>query len=549
MSAPKPNVGRSPRPAITALVTLEPDGFVSAWSAAAERLYGRDAAEMVGRLARELCADAFQDNHDARFERARDGFTDPGADTVHHHALGHHLEVQVAFEPLFAADGRVRGVVMGVDVPERTGKAVRALEREHALQPAPSAENGLEALRLLESLEDHAVFWLDPAGRVRSWSRAAERVKGHGFEVIGKHFGLFYPAALRAAGLPAHALEVARRDGRFVTEGWRVRADGSQFWASATLTPMRSPDGTLLGYAKVVRDAGARRTFEAQSWREEGSNTRPGELVMVTNAQLIGDGPQLLYIDEPLSRLLDSSREALVGQSLFALFDAPQALLETLRTASSTLGRAEGRSHLRGANGSRLAVQWRATAVADGESRTPMRFAWAFTPQAPSAMDTPAQAQTVLSGRLEAVGGATGLLRWLEGLGAGGELQLEGWGGLQLEAGKVTAQRRGLAATSLGVDALLEGNFAFQGNTLPGPQASPQAQPETQRSPEPQHLVVVPDMRAALAYARALGLHRFHATVEQSVLDGAERVALCSVSLRVVALQGTLHELQELLAD
>ncbi len=533
MSRAVPGLEATPAPfgqsASTALVTLEPDGFVSAWSAAAERLYGRSAAEMVGRLARELCSDAFQANHDARFERARDGLTDPGADTVHHHALGYHLEVHITFEPLFAADGRVRGVAMAVGVSERTVRTVQAIERDHALQPVPSAEAGAEALRLLESLDDHAVFWLDPAGRVRSWSRAAERVKGHGYGVIGKHFGVFYPPALRAAGLPAHALEIARRDGRFVTEGWRVRADGSQFWASATLTPMRSPDGALLGYAKVVRDAGARRAFEAQSWRTDPLSTGAGERTMVTDACLDESGPVVLYLDEEFARLLGSNRETLVGYRLLALLDDPAGRVPAaLRTACATASVATGSARFRGEHGVAANVEWRAVAIADGSVSAPVRLAWTLTPK-----DEPTNAAPSLCGHLKALGGAAQLLTWLRDAEASGRLRLERWGELTLEAGVVRAAR-GETGITAAVETCLEGEFRFDGR-LRGPTGG-----AGERSV--QHLVVVSDLSAALAYAGALGLHRFHATVERCPVTDAERVALCSVSLRVVSLRGSLDE-------
>jgi PAS domain S-box-containing protein len=112
---------------------------------------------------------------------------------------------------------------------------------------------------LVSSLTDHAVFLLDPAGRVASWNAGAERIKGYrAAEIVGRNFSLFYPPEERVAGAPERALAAAARDGRFEGEGWRVCKDGSHFWAEVVITALRDPDGTLKGYAKVTRDMTAR---------------------------------------------------------------------------------------------------------------------------------------------------------------------------------------------------------------------------------------------------------------------------------------------------
>jgi PAS domain S-box-containing protein len=112
---------------------------------------------------------------------------------------------------------------------------------------------------LVSSLTDHAVYLLDPAGCVASWNAGAERIKGYrAAEVLGRNFSLFYPPQERAAGAPERALAAAARDGRFLGEGWRVRKDGSRFWAEVVITALRDTDGTLKGYAKVTRDMTAR---------------------------------------------------------------------------------------------------------------------------------------------------------------------------------------------------------------------------------------------------------------------------------------------------
>jgi PAS domain S-box-containing protein len=101
---------------------------------------------------------------------------------------------------------------------------------------------------------------LDPDGRIASWNAGAEALKQYtADEIIGHHFSAFYPAADVAAGKPAWELEIAIRDGKYEEEGWRIRKDGSSFWASVLITAVRSADGTLIGFSKVTRDLTERR--------------------------------------------------------------------------------------------------------------------------------------------------------------------------------------------------------------------------------------------------------------------------------------------------
>ena len=126
-----------------------------------------------------------------------------------------------------------------------------------------------ERFRLLvESVKDYALFLLDPQGRVASWNLGAERINGYrADEIIGKHFSVFYPAESEPERICPFELEVAGREGRFETEGWRLRKDGSRLWANVTITALRDPAGTLLGFAKVTQDLTARREAEEEARR------------------------------------------------------------------------------------------------------------------------------------------------------------------------------------------------------------------------------------------------------------------------------------------
>jgi PAS domain S-box-containing protein len=115
----------------------------------------------------------------------------------------------------------------------------------------------------VESVKDYAIFALDPEGYILSWNEGAQRLKGYtAGEIIGKHFSIFYPPEKVAERFPEYELKVAARVGRFEDEGWRVRKDGTRFWANVVITALRDPNGQLVGYAKVTRDLTERRAAQ-----------------------------------------------------------------------------------------------------------------------------------------------------------------------------------------------------------------------------------------------------------------------------------------------
>jgi PAS domain S-box-containing protein len=128
-----------------------------------------------------------------------------------------------------------------------------------------------ERFRLLvEGVVDYAIFILDPQGYVQTWNIGAERIKGYAsHDIIGRHFSCFYESDAAERGWPAELLERARTLGRYEDEGWRVRKDGSRFWANVVLTALRSEDGTLRGFAKITRDLTERREHEEARRRLE----------------------------------------------------------------------------------------------------------------------------------------------------------------------------------------------------------------------------------------------------------------------------------------
>ena len=136
------------------------------------------------------------------------------------------------------------------------------------MRPGGSDQRDLFRL-LVESVRDYAIFLLDPQGHIRSWNAGAQRIKGYAAsEIIGKHFSIFYPASEIQGGKPDYELRVAIEEGRYEEEGWRIRKDGTRFWASVVITALRGADDTLVGFAKVTRDLTERKQAEEERARQ-----------------------------------------------------------------------------------------------------------------------------------------------------------------------------------------------------------------------------------------------------------------------------------------
>src|SRR5262245_15298415 len=135
--------------------------------------------------------------------------------------------------------------------------------RKHAEEALRASE---ERFRLLVAVvKDYAIFLLDPSGRVASWNQGAERIKGyHAAEILGQHFSCFYPPEDQLQGKPAKLLQIAISEGRVEDEGWRVRKDGTRFWADVVITALWDETGSLRGFTKVTRDVTSRRQAEEE---------------------------------------------------------------------------------------------------------------------------------------------------------------------------------------------------------------------------------------------------------------------------------------------
>jgi PAS domain S-box-containing protein len=252
-----------------AIFMLDPDGRVVSWNAGAERIKGYAPAEIIGQhFSRFYPPDAVAAQWPQQeLEMARrDGrFEDEGWRV---RKDGSRFWANVVITALYDKTGELRGY----------GKVTRDLSDRREQEERVRASE--ERFRLLvEGVRDYAIFMIDPQGRIMSWNAGAERIKGYKpVEIIGQHFSLFYPPEARERGWPEYELQVARREGRFEDEGWRVRKDRSLFWANVVITPLHGDDGVLRGYSKVTRDMTERKHVEAL---EEGRRQMSEFLAML----------------------------------------------------------------------------------------------------------------------------------------------------------------------------------------------------------------------------------------------------------------------------
>ena len=150
--------------------------------------------------------------------------------------------------------------LLNAELEEKVSERTRALET--ALNRLKESERSFELL--VDSVTDYAIYMLNPTGHIVSWNSGARRIKGYeAAEIIGRHFQCFYSEEDREAGIPAAGLRTAAREGRLETEGWRLRKDGTRFWANVIIDAIRT-NGELVGYAKITRDITERRAAEAR---------------------------------------------------------------------------------------------------------------------------------------------------------------------------------------------------------------------------------------------------------------------------------------------
>ncbi|MBY5540456.1 PAS domain S-box protein [Rhizobium leguminosarum] len=228
-----------------AIYMLSPEGIVTSWNTGAQRFKGYKPSEILGEHFSRFYLE--EDRAEGVPERALATAAEEGrfeGEGWRRRKDGSRFWAHVVIDPIRRPSGELIGYAkITRDLTERRAaeKAIRQSEEQFR--------------RLVQGVSDYAIYMLDPDGNVSSWNFGAERIKGYRpQEIIGRHFSTFYTPEDREAGVPQTALDIARAEGRFEREGWRVRKDGSRFWASVVIDVIRDEEGDVLGFAKITRD-------------------------------------------------------------------------------------------------------------------------------------------------------------------------------------------------------------------------------------------------------------------------------------------------------
>jgi PAS domain S-box-containing protein len=237
-----------------AIVVADTAGVITAVNPASSRLFGYAESELIGSFVEILIPERLRGRH----PQYRTAYTatasarpmGTGRELYGRRKDGTEFPVDIMLSPVESGgEHSVLTVVRDISERKQAEIALRSSEQRFRL--------------LVEGARDYAIFMLDPQGRVTTWNGGAERIKGYrAEEIVGEHFSKFYPQEMIERGKPEHELDVAAAEGRFEDEGWRIRKDGSRFWANVIITALRGPDDQLLGFSKVTRDFTDRKSAE-----------------------------------------------------------------------------------------------------------------------------------------------------------------------------------------------------------------------------------------------------------------------------------------------
>lgn len=237
-----------------AIFFLDPTGHILSWNPGVRTIKGYEAHEVLGRHVSmfypEELLERSSPGHELEVAASEGRFED---EEWRLRKDGNRFWASIVITRLSGPGGELRGfskITRDLTDRRRRDELLRASEERFRL--------------MVEGVKDYAIFMLDPDGRIASWNAGAELNKGYSAtESIGQHFSIFYPPEALAKGWPDHELRCALRDGRFEDEGWRVRKDGTRFWASVVITALFDAEGRHRGFAKVTRDLTDRRRVSA----------------------------------------------------------------------------------------------------------------------------------------------------------------------------------------------------------------------------------------------------------------------------------------------
>ena len=248
--------------AVDGIVTIDATGTVITANAAVEKIFGYSRHELIGRNVGVLMPSPHDTEHDAYVARylstGEKRIIGIGREVEGRRKDGSTVPIELAVGEAHTLDGPVfTGIIR--DVTERKEAERTLLEGEQRLR------------MMIESIRDYAIVMLDSDGHVQVWNAGAERIKGYrAEEIVGEHFARVYVDEDVAKGWPQRELDLAAKDGRFEDENWRVRKDGSRFWANVVISALHNDIGELRGFVKLTRDITERKNAEIELKRERG---------------------------------------------------------------------------------------------------------------------------------------------------------------------------------------------------------------------------------------------------------------------------------------
>ncbi|MGZ8311249.1 MAG: PAS domain S-box protein, partial [Allosphingosinicella sp.] len=238
-----------------ALYMLDREGYVVTWNPGAQRFKGYEASEIIGQHFSRFFTD--EDRADGLPARA----LQTAAETGKFESEGWRVRkddtrfwASVVIDPIRDKSGELVGFAkITRDITERKAAERTLFESEQRFR------------LLVQNVRDYAIYMLAPDGRITNWNAGAAAIKGYSAaEIVGQNFARFYTPEDRERGVPQHALATALREGKYENEAWRVRKDGTRFWASVVIDPIYDDDGEFVGFAKITRDMTERRIAQLE---------------------------------------------------------------------------------------------------------------------------------------------------------------------------------------------------------------------------------------------------------------------------------------------